>query len=90
MNHSESQRRSLAFWSLGLVILAMAGSFAAWQFVDDYTIDWPLMGIMAATLASLTAQLLKPTRPRLIFAPKGIAIALTLPLATWILWRFFA
>jgi len=48
------------------------------------------MGIMAATLASLTAQLVKPTWPRLIFALKGIAIALTLPLATWILWRFFA
>ena len=90
MDLSESQRRSLAFWSLGLVILAMAGSFAALQFVDGYTIDWPLMGIMAATLASLTAQLVKPTWPRLIFALKGIAIALTLPLETWILWRFFA
>ena len=90
MDLSEARRRTLAFWCLGLVLLAMAGSIAAWQLVDGYAIDWPLMGLMVATLASAIAGLVKATRPRLHFALNGIAIALTFPFATWALWRIFA
>ena len=87
---SESRRRTFASWSLGLTLFAVAGSIAAWLFVDGYAIDWPLMGLMAATLASMTAVLAKPTRPGLRIALNRIAIALTFPLATLILWRIFA
>jgi hypothetical protein len=87
---SESQRRTLALWSLGLTLVAITGSMAAWSFVDGYAIDWPLMGVMAATLGSMAAVLANPTRPRLRSALNGIAIALTFPFATWVLWRIFA
>jgi hypothetical protein len=90
MDLSESRRRTLAFWSIGLTFLAMAGSIAAWQFVDGFAIDWPLMGIMVATLASMAAVLIRPIRPRLYLALTGIALTLTFPLATWVLWRIFA
>jgi hypothetical protein len=90
MGLSESRRRTLAFWSLGLALLALSGSVAAWLFVDGYAIDWPWMGLMTATLASIAAVLIKPTRPRLHIALNGIAIALTFPFAAWILWRIFA
>ena len=89
MGLSEPRRRTLAFWSLGLVFLALLGSVAAWLFVDGYPIDWPLMGLMTATLASIVAVVVKPTRPRLHVAVNGIAIALTFPFAAWVLWRIF-
>jgi hypothetical protein len=87
---SESQRRTLALWSLGLTLVAVAGSIAAWLFVDGFAIDWPLMGLMAATLASMAAVIANPTWPRLRIALNGIAIALTFPFAAWVLWRIFA
>ena len=87
---SESQRHSLAFWSLGLTLCAVAGSIAAWLFVGGYAIDWPQMGIMAATLASMGAVLANPTRPGFRIALNGVAIALTFPCASWVLWRIFA
>jgi hypothetical protein len=87
---SESQRRTLALWSLGLTLCAMVGSIAGWLLVGGYSIDWPLMGIMAATLASMAAVLANPTRPRLRVTLNGIAIALTLPFSAWVLWRTFA
>jgi delta 1-pyrroline-5-carboxylate dehydrogenase len=87
---SESQRRNLALWSLGLTFCALVGSITAWLFVDGYAIDWPLMGIMAATLASMGAVLAKPARPRLRIAFNAIAMALTLPFTSWVLWRIFA
>jgi hypothetical protein len=87
---SESRRRTLAFWALGFVLIALAGSIVASLFVAGYAIDWPWMGLMTATLASIAAILTKPTRPRLHFALNGIAIALTFPFATWALWRIFA
>jgi hypothetical protein len=87
---SDSQRHNLALWSLGLTCCAVVGSIAAWLFVGGYAIDWPLMGIMAATLASMGAVLANPTRPRVRIALNGIAIALTFPCATWVLWRIFA
>jgi hypothetical protein len=70
--------------------LALAGSVAAWLFVDGYAIDWPSIGLMTATLASIVAVLIRPTRPRLHIALNGIAIALTFPFAAWVLWRIFA
>ena len=90
MGLSEPRRRTLAFWSLGLVLLALLGSIAAWLFVDGYPLDWPLMGLMTATVASMGAVLVNPTRPRLRVALDGMAIALTFPLAAWVLWRIFA
>jgi hypothetical protein len=72
-----------------LVLCALAGSVAAWLLVDGYAIDWPMMGLMAATLTSMAAVLAKPTQPRLRVALDGVAIALTFPCATWILWRIF-
>jgi hypothetical protein len=90
MDLSESRRRTLAFWSLGLVLLTLTGSIVAWLCVDGYAIDWPWMGLMAAILASMVAILIEPTRPRLHIALSGIAIALTFPFATWVLWRIFA
>jgi hypothetical protein len=90
MGLSDSRRRTLAFWSLGLVLLALTGSIVARIYVDGYTIDWPWMGLMVATLASVGAILIKPTRPRLHSALNGVAIALTFPFATWVLWRMFA
>jgi hypothetical protein len=86
---SESRRRHLALWSVGLVLFAVIGSIAAGLFVDGYAIDWPFMGLMAATLASLAAVLATPRRPRVHAALNGIAIALTLPFAAWVLWRIF-
>jgi hypothetical protein len=68
----------------------MAGSIAAWQFVDGYAIDRPLMGIMVATLASMAAILIKPSRPMLHHTLNRISGALTLPCAAWVLWRIFA
>jgi hypothetical protein len=86
---TESRRRTLASCSLGLALLAIAGSVAARLFVDGYDIDWPMMGIMAATVASAAAILIKPTRSTLRLVLNGIALALTFPLAAWILWRIF-
>jgi hypothetical protein len=90
MDLSESRRRTLAFWSLGLILLALSGSVAAWLFVGGYAIDWPWMGLMTATLASIVAIVIKPTRPRLHTALNGIANVLTFPFAAWLLWRMFA
>jgi hypothetical protein len=87
---SESQRRHLALWSIGLTLCALAVSLVAWLFVGGYAVDWPLMGILAATLASMGAVLANPTRPMLHIALNGIAVALTIPFATWVLWRIFA
>jgi len=87
---SESRRRALASWSLGLTAVAMAGSIAAWSFVEGYVIDWPLMGLMAATVVSMAAVLAGPARRRLSAALGGIGIALTFPFSTWLLWRLFA
>jgi hypothetical protein len=89
MDLSEPRRRTLAFWSLGLVLLALMGSVAALLFVDGYALDWPLMGLTTATVASMGAVLIKPTRPRLRVALNGIAVALTFPFAAWVLWRIF-
>jgi len=86
---TESRRHTLAFWSLGLALLAMAGSIVAWLFVDGYDIDWPMMGIMAATIASASAILIMPKRPKLRLVLNGLALALTFPLSAWILWRIF-
>jgi len=90
MRLSESGRRTLAFWAIGLTLLAMASSTAAWQLVDGYGIDWPLMGIMVATLTSMVAILIKPSRPMVQHALNGISVALTFPCAAWVLWRIFA
>jgi hypothetical protein len=79
-----------AFWSLGLVLLALLGSVAAWQFVDGHAIAWPMIGLNTATVASVAAALIKPTRPSLHIALNGIAIARTFPVAAWVLWRTLA
>jgi hypothetical protein len=90
MGLSDSRRRTLAFLSLGLFLLALSGAIVARLFIDGYLIDWPWMGLIAASMASIAAVLIKPTRSRLGSALEGIAIALTFPLATWVLWRIFA
>jgi hypothetical protein len=89
MGLPESRRHTLAFWSLGLVLFALTGSIVAWMSGDGYPIDWPWIGLMVATLASTAAILIKPTRPRLHTVLNGVAIALTFPFATWVLWRVF-
>jgi hypothetical protein len=70
--------------------LALSGAIGARLFIDGYLIDWSWMGLIVASIASIAAVLIKPTRSRLGNALEGIAIALTFPFATWVLWRIVA
>jgi len=48
MGLSERQTRRLTLISAGLVLVALAGSLGAWQFVDGYHLDFLAMMANAA------------------------------------------
>lgn len=89
MDVSEHQRRRLTLVSAGLVLAALIGSLGAWQLVDGYRLDLPMIGAMVAALASAASVLTGHGRPRLRKTFEWVAILLTVPCAALVLMRIW-
>jgi hypothetical protein len=89
MSLTESSRRKLLLTSTGLVLTSLIGTAAASRWIDGFSPDWPMVGVMVATVAAAGAELSKANRPGVSRWLARISIALTVVCASLVLFRIF-
>jgi hypothetical protein len=89
MDISPSTRRKLFLISGSLVLTALVLSVGAALMVGGNRMDWPLTGIVVATLLATAASLLGPDSPTLHRALTWLSMSLTFPCAAVVLVRIF-